>query len=246
MTPGALTDPVAPRARRSRPGERAARLLLADSQRGDLVAGADEAGRGCLAGPLVAAAVLLAPVEMVRDIDFGDAGDTVPPRLAGGLARLDDSKRVPKERRAELAAAITEHALAVAVVVRSAASVDRDGLHRSNLVVLGEALARVDRPGAVLLSDGFGVTLPDGRESQPVIGGDRSSAAIAAASVIAKTVRDAVMRGAAHERWPGHGFDQHVGYATPAHHSAIQAAGITPIHRRSFASTAYVGAVYST
>ncbi len=75
-----------------------------------------------------------------------------------------------------------------------------------------------------------------------MIGGDRSSAAIAAASVMAQVVRDQLMRGAAAQRWPDHGFDEHVGYATPAHHDAIRSAGITSIHRRSFASIAYEGA----
>lgn len=215
--------------------------MLADAARGDLVAGADEAGRGCLAGPLVAAAVLLEPVALISQLEYDDAGER-PPRMTGGLARLDDSKRVPRPLRRALAAAVTEHVRAVAVVVRSAATVDRDGLHRSNLLMLGEALARVEEPGAVLLTDGFPAPLPDGRATERLIGGDGRSAAIAAASIIAKVVRDELMRGTAHARWPDHGFDEHVGYATPAHHAAIRSAGITAIHRRSFASVAYDGA----
>lgn len=230
---------------RARPGEKAATLIVADAERGDLVAGADEAGRGCLAGPLVAAAVLLEPVRMISLIehDEGPKRDRRPPRVLNGLMRLDDSKKVPKHLREELAAAVLEHAVAVAVIVRSPATLDRDGLHRSNLAMLGEALDRVDRPGALLLSDGFKVPVRGRNDrSEAVIGGDGRSAAIAAASVIAKTVRDRLMRGAAHERWPEHGFDEHVGYATSTHHDAIRTSGITAIHRRSFASVAYEGA----
>ncbi|MBO9534215.1 MAG: ribonuclease HII [Solirubrobacteraceae bacterium] len=226
-------------ARRAKPGERAAALVLADAERGDLIAGADEAGRGCLAGPLVAAAVLIEPVRLMELLEFDESKKKLPPRMPGGLERLDDSKRVPKELRPTVAAAVLEQAVHVAVVVRSAATVDREGLHRSNVAMLGEALDRVLVPGAIGLTDGFAAPLADGALSERVIGGDRSSAAIAAASIIAKTVRDQLMRGAAHQRWPEHGFDEHVGYATPTHHNAIRSAGITSIHRRSFASVAY-------
>lgn len=215
-------------------------MILADAERGDLIAGADEAGRGCLAGPLVAAAVLLEPVRLLSLLAY-DEDLSLPPRVLNGLSRLDDSKRVPKPLRLGLAAAVIEHVVALAVVVRSAGSLDRDGLHRTNLAVLGEALDRVDRPGARLLSDGFAAPLTGGGKSEPIIGGDGKSAAIAAASVIAKVVRDQLMRGAAHDRWPDHGFDEHVGYPTPTHHAAIRASGITVIHRRSFASIAYAG-----
>lgn len=243
--PAKKKTPARKKSKRARPGEKAAALIVADAERGDLIAGADEAGRGCLAGPLVAAAVLLEPVRMIPLIehDEGPKRDRRPPRVLNGLMRLDDSKKVPKHLREDLAAAVLEHAVAVAVVVRSPATLDRDGLHRSNLAMLGEALDRVDRPGALLLSDGFQVPVRGGKlRSEAVIGGDGRSAAIAAASIIAKTVRDQLMRGAAHERWPEHGFDEHVGYATSTHHQAIRTAGITAIHRRSFASLAYEGA----
>jgi ribonuclease HII len=242
MATRAVSKPPKPVAKtRPRPGEKAAALILADAERGDLIAGVDEAGRGCLAGPLVVAAVLLEPVKLIPLIEHDDGGKR-PPRVLNGLSRLDDSKRVPKPLRADLAAAVTEYAVSIAVIVRSSATLDRDGLHRSNVAMLGEALDRVARPGALLLSDGFPAPLAGGGMSEAVIGGDGKSAAIAAASVIAKVVRDTLMRGIAHERWPDHGFDEHVGYATPTHHAAIQATGITTIHRRSFASIAYEGA----
>lgn len=227
-------------ARRAKPGERGAALIDADLERGSLVAGADEAGRGCLAGPLVAAAVLLRPADLLGDIERKRG---TPPRLIGELARLDDSKRVPKPHRDALAAAILERAVAVAVIVRSAQSIDRDGLHRTNIAMLGEALDRVRVPGSLTLSDGFPAPLAAGGNAEALIGGDGRSAAIAAASVLAKVVRDKTMREHAHERWPEHRFDEHVGYATPVHHAAIRESGITVIHRRSFASVAYEDAV---
>ena len=221
-----MAGPMPIPATKPRTSGRGAILIKADRARGNLIAGADEAGRGCLAGPIVAAGVrldlrLLGRAEVRR------------------LARLDDSKRVPAQYREELAVAILEIASAVAVIVRSADTIDVNGLHVTNLTILGEALGAVDAPGAELLSDGFSAPLPAGGRSVAMIKGDRTSAAIAAASIIAKTVRDRVMRQQAHERWPLFGFDSHVGYATPVHHDAIRAHGPLGIHRRSFASTAY-------
>ena len=97
-------------ARRARPGERAASLILHDAGEGDLVAGADEAGRGCLAGPLVAAAVLLEPVKLIELLEYDESKKKLPPRVLGPLQRLDDSKKVPKELRPGLAAAVLERA----------------------------------------------------------------------------------------------------------------------------------------
>jgi ribonuclease HII len=107
----------------------------------------------------------------------------------------------------------------------------------TNLAALRDALARIACPGCVCLSDGF--PLADlGYEQRAVIGGDAKSAAIAAASVIAKETRDRYMRrvDATHPGWE---FAQHVGYATPEHREAIERLGITPLHRRSFQSAAY-------
>jgi ribonuclease HII len=188
------------------------------------VAGADEAGRGCLAGPLVAAAVLL-DLDTISDEDI----------LA--LAELNDSKRQTSASRAALYPLITRVAAKVTVVSRCAPGIDARGLHVTNLSALREALIAVARPGCICLSDGFKVASV-GHEQRAVIKGDATSAAIAAASVIAKETRDRYMR-RVDERIPGWGFAQHVGYASPEHRSAIERFGVTPLHRLSFQSMAY-------
>lgn len=185
------------------------------------MAGADEAGRGCLAGPLVVAAVCL---DTERDID-------------GVLEGLDDSKRLPALRREQVASAIVGCACSIAVMVVPAAEIDRFGLHRSNLRALAAALSALgDLPGA-RLSDGF--ALGDAAPPHRAIpGGDRTSAAIAAASVIAKVTRDRFMLRVA-EAYPDYGFERHVGYITPEHSAAVREHGATPLHRLSFDAAAY-------
>jgi ribonuclease HII len=189
------------------------------------VAGADEAGRGCLAGPLVAAAVCLDIPALGR-------------RARRALADLDDSKRLSPLARERLAEAVMTHAAHVVVVSASPATIDRDGLHRTNLRLLARALAGVDPAADLALVDGFRLG-PAAPVHQHVVGGDRLSAAIAAASVVAKTVRDRLMAGPVAEAWPAFGFGAHVGYGTPAHQQAIRAEGPCPLHRRSFRSAAY-------
>jgi ribonuclease HII len=189
------------------------------------VAGADEAGRGCLAGPLVAAAVLF-------DYEALSIGDR---RILGGL---HDSKQMTEEARVEMFPCVMRAAARVSIVIRSAPGIDRRGLHVTNCEALGDALARLaPGPETICLVDGFRLPrceVPHRR----VVGGDRTSAAIAAASVLAKVTRDRYMREAA-ERHPGWGFEEHVGYSTPEHRAAIDKQGISPLHRRSFASVAY-------
>ena len=188
------------------------------------VAGADEAGRGCLAGPLVAAAVRF---------DYGALG------LADvrALSALNDSKQLTAESREELFPRVLRIASKVAVTTRCARGIDERGLHRTNLAALSDVLRRVACPGCLCLSDGFGV--PDtGYEQRAVVGGDARSAAIAAASVVAKVTRDRFMR-TMEERYPGWDFGVHVGYSTPEHRAAIRRRGISPLHRLSFQSVAY-------
>jgi ribonuclease HII len=190
-----------------------------------LVAGADEAGRGCLAGPLVAAAVL---------IDY----ETLSHSDRRALAGLHDSKQMHEEKRAEVFPCVLRAAERVSVVVRSARGIDDRGLHVTNIEALSCALERLQPDAAATcLVDGFSLrecTVPH----RAVIEGDGTSAAIAAASVIAKVTRDRYMRLAA-ERHPGWGFEEHVGYSTPEHREAIERIGISPLHRRSFQSVAY-------
>ncbi len=188
------------------------------------VAGADEAGRGCLAGPLVAAAVLFDQRRLSR-ADMKS------------LAGLNDSKLQTPAARAELYPVILRVAARVSIVSRCAPGIDARGLHVTNLAALREALANVACDGAVCLSDGFSLG-QIGYEHRAVIKGDATSAAIAAASVLAKETRDRYMR-RVDERNPGWGFAQHVGYASPEHRSAIERLGVTPLHRMSFQSAAY-------
>ncbi|MFT4049923.1 MAG: ribonuclease HII [Solirubrobacterales bacterium] len=201
-----------------------ASLIDFDRARGELVAGTDEVGRGCLAGPIVAAGVAF---------DYSDLSEAD----LSTLAALNDSKKLSADRRAELFGEITRLATSVAVISRSAIYIDQFGLHRTNLHCLGSALSRVDRGDAVLLSDGY---MPFGldRPCETVVKGDATSTAIAAASIVAKVSRDRYMHRIAVE-YPEYSFEKHVGYATPIHRDAIIEHGPTPIHRRSFASAAY-------
>jgi ribonuclease HII len=188
------------------------------------IAGADEAGRGCLAGPLVAAAVLFDVEALgVRDVR--------------ALSLLNDSKQHDAAAREELYPIVMRTAVRVAAVSRCATGIDRRGLHRTNLDALHDALVRVARPGCLCLIDGFAV--PDvGHPQRPIVDGDATSAAIAAASIVAKVTRDRFMH-RADALHPGWEFAAHVGYSTPEHREAIQRQGVSPLHRMSFQSTAY-------
>ena len=192
------------------------------------VAGADEAGRGCLAGPLAAAAVLF---------DLERLG----PREVRALTALNDSKQHDEATRELLYPIVLRTAMRVAVVSRSCGGIDRRGLHRTNIAALREALRKVadGTPGPVLcLSDGFPVGDLGGRPRKAIVDGDCKSAAIAAASIIAKVTRDRFMH-RADARHPGWEFATHVGYSTPEHRDAIQRNGVSPLHRMSFQSAAY-------
>jgi ribonuclease HII len=188
------------------------------------VAGADEAGRGCLAGPLVAAAVLF-------DIE------SLGVREVRALSALNDSKQHDPEARDELYPVVVRTAAKVIVVSRCVRGIDARGLHKTNLAALRDALAGVARPGTLCLVDGFAV--PEfGHEQRPIIDGDCKSAAIAAASIVAKVTRDRFMH-RADALHPGWEFRSHVGYSTPEHREAIQRQGVSALHRLSFQSTAY-------
>jgi len=178
------------------------------------VAGADEAGRGSLAGPLVAAAVLF---------DYENLG----PREVRALSLLNDSKQHTEEAREALYPIVMRIATRVTVVSRSAGGIDARGLHKTNLAALRESLLKVavGRDGVLCLSDGFRVGDLEGRTGKAIVDGDCKSAAIAAASIVAKVTRDH--------------FAAHVGYSTPEHRDAIHRNGVSPLHRLSFQSAAY-------
>jgi ribonuclease HII len=188
------------------------------------VAGTDEAGRGPLAGPLVVAGVLL-DYECLRD-------HRVRP-----LAFLNDSKQVREEMREELYRAVLACAERVSVHVFPPAVIDREGLHKSNLRGLRAALWAC-HPADVSLVDGFrlGPTAPPHRA---IVDGDTKSAAIAAASIVAKVTRDRYMH-AADALYPAYGFGSHVGYITPTHTRIVRERGPCEIHRRSWRARAYL------
>ena len=212
--------------RRARKRRRSGRRLFAyDRGLGSrFVAGADEAGRGCLAGPLVAAAVLF-DYERIGLADLR------------ALTALNDSKQHTEEGREELYPRVLRIATKVAVTSRCVRGIDSRGLHVTNLAALSDVLRRVAVDGCLCLSDGFPVPAT-GFEQRHVVGGDATSAAIAAASVIAKVTRDRFMQ-RMEERYPGWEFAAHVGYSTPEHRAAIAQLGVSPLHRMSFASIAY-------
>jgi len=188
------------------------------------VAGADEAGRGSLAGPLVAAAVL---------IDYG----TLSLRDRRALSDLDDSKMRSAEEREHLYPLVVRAAARVAVTVRCVPGIDSRGLHVTNLAALARSLERVAVPGAICLVDGFSVPSCE-VPHQAVVDGDARSAAIAAASVVAKVTRDRYMH-SIDPSYPEFGFAGNVGYSTPEHRAAIIQHGPSALHRRSFDSIAY-------
>jgi ribonuclease HII len=176
------------------------------------VAGVDEAGVGPLAGPVVAAAVIFAP--------------------GTGIPGVDDSKRLRPARREELAEAIRERAVAFAVEKVQPRDIDRLNIRRAGLLAMRRAVIRLDPVAEYVLVDGRGdpdVDIP----SETVIRGDATCHAIAAASILAKTVRDAAMLRYDSE-FPGYGFAVHKGYPTEAHRDAIRRLGPCRIHRRSF------------
>jgi ribonuclease HII len=177
------------------------------------VAGVDEAGRGCLAGPVVAAAVVLPP----------DA------RLDG----LDDSKRLAAARREALYERVHAEALAVGVGTCSPEEIDRLNILWAAMEAMRRAVAALALPPAVALVDGDrtppGLACP----AEALVRGDARSLSVAAASVVAKVTRDRLMQ-ALDAEWPVYGLALHKGYPTEAHYAALAAHGPSPLHRRTF------------
>jgi ribonuclease HII len=181
-----------------------------------VVCGLDEAGRGPLAGPVVAAAVILPPGRRSR-------------KLKG----LTDSKLIPEEDRERLFDAIMEVALAVGVAEVSHEEIDRVNILRASLLAMSQAASQLTTEAEFYLADGLHVPEVPGR-GFAVVGGDLKYNAISAASVIAKVTRDRIMRGH-HATYPVYGFNENKGYSTPFHLEALSRHGPCPIHRRTFA-----------
>jgi ribonuclease HII len=201
------------------------RLLRYDRRLGvRFVAGADEAGRGSLAGPLVVAGVLL---------DY----ETLQGHRTRPLALLNDSKQVDPEVREVLLRSVLDVAARVSVRIIPAWEIDRYGLHRSNLRGLREVLGDLSPRAQACLVDGFRLG-PLAPAHRAVVDGDTRSAAIAAASIVAKVTRDRIMR-RIDALYPRYGFSRHVGYITPGHSAAVRAHGPCEQHRLSYAAKCY-------
>ena len=182
------------------------------------VAGADEAGRGACAGPLVAAAVIL------------------PHGRRGEIDGLNDSKLLTALARERIFAEVTKRALAFAVVAIPPGDIDARGLHVCNLAAMRRALASLTEAPDYVLTDGFpvdGLGVP----GLAVWKGDQVAACVAAASVLAKVTRDRLMCDLSDE-WPKYGFSEHKGYSTPEHTAALAEHGPCPHHRMSYANVA--------
>jgi len=181
--------------------------------RGPLIAGVDEVGRGPLAGPVVACAVVMPPD-------------------ARAIAGVDDSKRLSCAERVRLAAKIRVRALSVGVGAASVREIDRVNVYHATVLAMRRALARLSVAPDHVLVDGKPIrTLRV--EHTAVVGGDARCYSIACASIVAKVTRDRLMERLA-TRYPDYRWEQNVGYATPDHLRGLEAHGVSPHHRRSF------------
>ena len=203
------------------------RLVFVDEKA--IVAGVDEAGRGPLAGPVVAAAVIL---DDERPIDG-----------------LNDSKLLTESQRVKLAKVIRQRARAFALALADPVEIDRINILQASLLAMERAVSRLGLEPDLILVDGKQVPRFEnsGRsiEAEPVVRGDKLVPAISAASILAKVCRDRLMR-RWHRRYPLYGFDTNKGYPTPRHLAALSHFGSCPIHRQSFSPVRQVGqaAVY--
>lgn len=176
-------------------------------------AGCDEAGRGCLAGPVFAAAVILDPNK----------------RISG----LDDSKKLTEKQRNALRIEIEEKALAFAVSSLNNEEIDKHNILKSSFLAMHRAIKLLKILPEFLLIDGNRFIAFEQTPHKCIIKGDAKFQSIAAASILAKTYRDEFMENA-HEKYPMYGWNQNKGYPTEQHREAIEKYGISPLHRRSF------------
>lgn len=181
-----------------------------------LICGIDEAGRGPLAGTVVAAAVILDPLWPING--------------------LNDSKKLSEKKREALALLIQERAIAWAVASASVEEIDRLNILHATMLAMQRAVAGLRVVPASALVDGNRCPKLD-VPCEAIVKGDGKIASIAAASILAKTVRDAEMM-ALHAQYPMYGFDRHMGYPTAAHFKALEEFGASPVHRRSFGPVA--------
>ena len=177
----------------------------------ELIAGVDEVGRGPLAGPVVAAAVIL-------------------PK-ACKIPGLNDSKKIPKYKHKEIYEAVLQNAIAIGIGVKDNQVIDQVNIYEATKLAMMEAIGRLDPQPQHLLIDAMKLDLPISQTS--IIKGDANSLSIAAASIVAKVTRDQMMEEFDRE-YPGYDFAQNAGYGTAKHLAGLDKLGVTPIHRRSF------------
>ena len=177
----------------------------------DLIAGVDEVGRGPLAGPVVAAAVIL-------------------PK-ACKIPGLNDSKKIPKSKHKEIYEAVLQNAIAIGIGVKDNHVIDQVNIYEATKLAMMEAIGQLDPQPQHLLIDAMKLDLPISQTS--IIKGDANSLSIAAASIVAKVTRDQMMEEFDCE-YPGYDFTQNAGYGTANHLAGLHKLGVTPIHRRSF------------
>ena len=177
----------------------------------DLIAGVDEVGRGPLAGPVVAAAVIL-------------------PK-ACKIPGLNDSKKIPKSKHKEIYEAVLQNAIAIGIGVKANQVIDQVNIYEATKLAMMEAIGQLEPQPQHLLIDAMKLDLPISQTS--IIKGDANSLSIAAASIVAKVTRDHMMEEFDKE-YPGYDFAQNAGYGTAKHLAGLDKLGVTPIHRRSF------------
>ena len=177
----------------------------------DLIAGVDEVGRGPLAGPVVAAAVIL-------------------PK-ACKIPGLNDSKKIPKSKHKEIYEAVLQNAIAIGIGIKDNHVIDQVNIYEATKLAMMEAIGQLDPRPQHLLIDAMKLDLPISQTS--IIKGDANSLSIAAASIVAKVTRDQMMEKFDRE-YPGYDFAQNAGYGTAKHLAGLDQLGVTPIHRRSF------------
>lgn len=177
----------------------------------DLIAGVDEVGRGPLAGPVVAAAVIL-------------------PK-ACKIPGLNDSKKIPKSKHKEIYEAVLQNAIAIGIGIKDNHVIDQVNIYEATKLAMMEAIDQLDPQPQHLLIDAMKLDLPIPQTS--IIKGDANSLSIAAASIVAKVTRDQMME-EFDQKYPGYDFAQNAGYGTAKHLAGLDKLGVTPIHRRSF------------
>lgn len=177
----------------------------------DLIAGVDEVGRGPLAGPVVAAAVIL-------------------PK-ACKIPGLNDSKKIPKSKHKEIYEAVLQNAIAIGIGIKDNQVIDQVNIYEATKLAMIEAIGQLEPQPQHLLIDAMRLDLPIPQTS--IIKGDANSLSIAAASIVAKVTRDQMMEEFDKE-YPGYDFAQNAGYGTAKHLAGLDKLGVTPIHRRSF------------